>query len=194
VRKASVSRSTAETDITIALNLDGSGQYDSDVPVGFFWHMLSLMTRHGLLDLQMNVVGDTEIDAHHTVEDVGIVLGQALKQALGDKKGIKRYGSATIPMDEVLALCAIDLSGRPFLKFDASFTVPSLGNMDTELVKEFFQSLSVNAGMNIHIKVFHGENNHHIAEAIFKAFAHALREAVSIDPKIKGVLSTKGSI
>ena len=194
MRIAAVTRATKETDISTNLNLDGSGQYEADMPIGFFGHMLEQVVRHGLFDLMLTVKGDIEIDGHHTVEDVGIVLGQALKQALGDKKGIRRYGSATIPMDDALAMCVVDLSGRPYLRFDASFSTPRLGEMDTELVQEFFQAVSFNSGMNLHIKLFHGENNHHIAEAIFKAFGRALCEAVSLDPRVQGVPSTKGTI
>ena len=194
MRTASVSRTTAETDIGVSINLDGSGLFAADMPIGFFKHMLAQVARHGFFDLNLNVTGDIEIDGHHTVEDVGIVLGQALTQALGDKKGIRRYGSAMVPMDDVLALCAIDLSGRPYLHLDATFTALRLGDMDTELIREFFQGLSVHGGMNLHIKVFHGENNHHIAEAVFKAFGRALCEAVSADARVQGVLSTKGSM
>ena len=194
MRTASVKRTTNETDISATFNLDGTGKFNADMPVGFFEHMLSLMTRHGFFDLELNVTGDTHIDAHHTVEDVGIVLGQALTKAVGSKEGLRRYGSATVPMDDVLVLCAVDLSGRPYLHLEADFTIPRLGEMDTELIREFFQAISVHGGMNLHIKMFHGENNHHIAEAIFKAFGRALCEAVSLDPRVQGVLSTKGSI
>ena len=194
MRIGKVKRKTNETDITADFNLDGSGMFDADMPIGFFEHMLVQIALHGFFDLTLKIKGDTEVDAHHTVEDTGIVLGTALLQALGDKKGIRRYGSAIIPMDDVLVLCAIDLSGRSFMNFDAVFTTPSLNEMDTELVKEFFRALSVHTGMNLHIKVLDGENNHHIAEAIFKAFARALSEAVSFDPRVEGHLSTKGSI
>ena len=194
MRTVTISRTTTETDISVTLNLDGEGSFAANMPIGFFKHMLSQVARHGFFDLKLDITGDTDIDGHHTVEDTGIVLGQALTQALGDKKGIRRYGSATVPMDDVLALCAIDLSGRPYLHFDAVFTTPCLGEMDTELLREFFQAISIHGGMNLHIKVFHGENNHHIAEAIFKAFGRALCEAVSQDPRVQGVLSTKGSI
>jgi len=194
MRTAKVHRITNETDIEITLNLDGTGVFESDMPVGFFEHMLVQVSRHGFFDLNIKAKGDTYIDAHHTVEDAGIVFGQALTKAVGDKKGMRRYGSAAIPMDDVLVLCALDLSGRPYLHFEADFTVPKLGEMDTELVKEFFQAVSVHGGMNLHIKLLHGENNHHIAEAIFKAFGRALCEAVGLDSRIQGVLSTKGSI
>jgi len=194
MRTASITRTTNETDISAVLHIDGTGKFTADMPVGFFEHMLSLMTRHGFFDLDLNVTGDTYIDAHHTIEDVGIVLGQAINQAVGDKAGIRRYGSAVVPMDDALVICAVDLSGRPYLVMDTPFTVPSLGEMDTELVREFFQAVSVHGGMNLHIKVPHGENNHHIAEAMFKAFGRALCEAVSLDARVQGVLSTKGSI
>lgn len=194
LRTATITRTTNETDITATLNLDGSGKFESENPIGFFNHMLDQVVRHGFFDLSLKIKGDIEIDGHHTVEDTGIVLGQAIKSALGDKTGIRRYGSAVIPMDETLALCAVDLSGRPYLHFEAAFTVPRLGDMDTELLREFFTGVAVNSGMNLHIKVLHGENNHHIAEAIFKAFGRALCEAASFDGRIKGVLSTKGSI
>ena len=194
MRTAKIQRITNETNIEVALNLDGTGIFDADVPIGFFEHMLAQISRHGFFDLDIKANGDTYIDAHHTVEDTGIVLGQALTKAAGDKQGMRRYGSATIPMDDALVLCALDLSGRPYLHFEADFTTPKLGEMDAELVKEFFQAVSVHGGMNLHIKVLHGENNHHVAEAIFKAFGRALCEAVGLDPRIKGVLSTKGSI
>ena len=194
MRIAAVSRNTKETEISINLNLDGSGEFETDTTIGFFKHMLNQVARHGFIDLMISAKGDTDIDGHHTVEDVGIVLGQALLQALGDKKGIQRYGSAIVPMDDALVLCAIDLSGRPYLHFDAAFTTPRIGEMDTELVREFFQGICNNCGMNLHIKVFHGENNHHIAEAIYKAFGRALCEAVSLNGRVQGVLSTKGSI
>ena len=194
MRTALITRTTNETDISAALNLDGSGIFNADMPISFFEHMLSQVVRHGFFDLELKVAGDTDIDAHHTVEDVGIVLGQVFTQAVGNKAGIRRYGSAIVPMDDVLALCAVDLSGRPYLHLEAEFTTSRLGEMDTELVREFFQAISVHGGMNLHIKVFHGENNHHMAEAIFKAFGRALCEAVSLDPRVQGVLSTKGSI
>ena len=194
MRTAAIKRVTNETDISTVLNLDGTGIFTPDVPIGFFKHMLSLLVRHGFFDLELNITGDTDIDGHHTIEDTGIVIGQALSKALGDKAGIRRYGNAIVPMDDVLVLCAVDLSGRPYFHFEAAFTTPSLGEIDTELVREFFQAISIHGGMNLHIKVLHGENNHHIAEAIFKAFGRALCEAVSIDSRVKGVLSTKGSI
>ena len=194
MRVAAVTRTTNETDISVNLHLDGTGSYEADIPIKFLDHMLVQIARHGFIDLALTAKGDTEIDCHHTVEDIGIVLGQALTQALGDKKGICRYGSAIVPMDDVLALCAIDLSGRPYLHFEADFTTPQLGDMDSEMVREFFQAISVHGGMNLHIKIFHGVNNHHICEAIFKAFGRALSAALSLDPRVQGVLSTKGSI
>ena len=194
MRTANITRTTNETDISVFLNLDGSGSFAADMPVEFLKHMLIQIARHGFIDLRIKAVGDTDIDAHHTVEDIGIVLGQALCEALGDKKNIRRYGSAIVPMDDILAMCAIDLSGRPYLHFEAAFTTPRLGEMDTELIREFFQAVAVHAKMNLHIKIFHGENNHHKAEAIFKAFGRALSEAVSIDERIQGILSTKGSM
>ena len=194
MRTSEVSRVTRETDISLALNLDGSGSFVADMPIGFFRHMMTQVARHGILDLKLKVIGDVEVDGHHTVEDVGIVLGQAITEALGDKAGIRRYGNATIPMDDVLVMCTIDLCGRPYFHFEADFTTAQLGDFDTELVREFFQAVSIHAAMNLHIKVFHGENNHHKAEAIFKAFGRALCEAVAINPRVQGVLSTKGSI
>lgn len=193
-RKAIVNRKTRETDISLELDLDGSGQYDIDTGVGFFDHMLSGFARHGFFDLKLKVTGDLYVDSHHTIEDTGIVLGKAIAQALGEKAGIRRYGHFLLPMDECLVLSAVDLSGRPYLSWDAEFTVPRLGDMDTEMAKEFFYAVSYAAGMNLHIKVLDGTNNHHIMEAMFKAFAKALDEATQEDPRIKGVLSTKGSL
>lgn len=193
-RSAYVERKTKETDIQITLKLDGSGNADIHTGIGFFDHMLDGFTRHGLFDLTVQASGDLEVDSHHTIEDCGIVLGEAIKQALGDKKGIRRYGSVILPMDEVLVLCAIDLSGRPYLGFDTEFTVPALGTMDTEMVKEFFYAISYSAGMNLHFKMLTPGNNHHMAEAMFKAFAKALDAAVSYDDRIVDVLSTKGSL
>lgn len=193
-RKSQISRKTSETDINLSLNLDGSGKGNMNTGVGFFDHMLNLFTRHGLFDLEVRARGDLHVDAHHTVEDVGIVLGQAIKEALGDKKSIQRYGSCFVPMDESLALVVIDLSGRPFLHFDVCLPARMLGTMETELVEEFYRALAFSAGMNIHIKLFYGSNTHHIIEAIFKAFGRALDQAVLIDDRIKGVMSTKGSL
>lgn len=191
-RKAQLVRKTAETDISLSINIDGAGASQIDSGIGFFDHMLTLFAKHGIFDLKLKAAGDLKVDAHHTVEDVGIVLGQALKESLGDKKSIKRYGAAYVPMDEALAMAALDLSGRPFLVFEAPLTQDKVGEMDTELVEEFFRAVAFNAGMNLHIKVFHGKNNHHIIEAIFKAFGRALDEATSVDKRIEGVMSTKG--
>lgn len=193
-RKARVERNTSETKIVVELNLDGSGKYDIDTGIGFFDHMLNGFARHGLFDLTVHAKGDLEVDSHHTIEDTGIVLGTAIKEAIGDKAGIRRFGSMILPMDETLVLCAVDLSGRPYLNFDAAFTVPKVGDMDTEMAREFFYAVSYAAGMNLHIKVLDGVNNHHIMEAMFKAFAKALDEATQSDQRVKGVLSTKGSL
>lgn len=193
-RYAKVIRTTKETDIQLELNLDGSGIANIDTGIGFFDHMLNSFVRHGFFDMNLTVKGDLEVDSHHTVEDTGIVLGQAIKEALGDKAGIKRFGSFLLPMDESLVLCALDLSGRPFLVYDMELTVERLGTMDTELVKEFFYAVSYGCGMNLHIKEIHGANNHHIVEAAFKAFAKALDEATQYDERIHGVLSTKGAL
>lgn len=193
-RRADFVRKTKETDITLSLNLDGKGDAEIDTGVGFFNHMLEGFARHGFFDLDVKVTGDLEVDCHHTIEDAGIVLGTVIKKALGDKKGIRRFGSCILPMDETLVLCAIDLSGRPYLVFDADFTSEHVGDMDTEMVKEFFYAVSYTAGMNLHIKVLEGGNQHHMIEAMFKSFARALDEAVSYDPRIKDVLSTKGSL
>lgn len=193
-RRAKINRTTKETKITLRLDLDGEGNSEIETGVGFFNHMLEGFAKHGFFDLDLNVVGDLDVDGHHTIEDTGIVLGQAINQAVGDKKGIRRYGYFVLPMDDALALCAIDLCGRPYLNFECEFTVPKVGYMDTELVKEFFYAVSYNAGMNLHIKMLAGNNNHHMIEAIFKAFAKALDMAVGYDERIKDVLSTKGSL
>jgi imidazoleglycerol-phosphate dehydratase len=181
-------------NIAITLNLDGSGKADLSTGIGFFDHMLDGFARHGFFDLDCTVKGDLQVDGHHTVEDTGIVLGEAIKKAVGDKKGINRYGYFILPMDDVLALCAVDLSGRPYLNFECEFTVPKVGALDTELVKEFFYAVSYSAGMNLHIKMLSAGNNHHMIEAMFKAFAKALDQAVSYNPKVTGILSTKGSL
>lgn len=191
-RTASISRTTSETDIAVTLNLDGSGRSDIDTGIGFFDHMLRSFAKHGFFDLTVQVKGDLEVDCHHTIEDTGIVLGEAIKKAVGDKKGIRRYGSFALPMDETLVLTALDLSGRPYLCFDADFTVDRVGEFDTEMVREFFYAISYSCGMNLHIRQLAGQNNHHIIEAIFKSFAKALDEATGYDPRIKDVLSTKG--
>ncbi len=208
-RTASVNRNTKETQISMELDLDGQGKGDISTGIGFFDHMLEGFARHGFFDLKVRIDGDLAVDGHHSVEDCGIVLGQAIREALGDKKGIKRFGQSILPMDETLVLCAIDLSGRPYLNFDAKFTVERVGYLDTELVHEFFYAVSYAAGMNLHIKVLDGQNNqymnnhhmnnrhmnnHHMIEAMFKAFARALDEAVTVDERIRDVLSTKGAL
>lgn len=194
MRTASIKRKTSETDIAITLNLDGTGKADIETGIGFLDHMLKSFAKHGFFDLTVRGKGDLYVDYHHTIEDTGIVLGEAIKEALGDKKSIKRYGSMLLPMDETLVLCAIDLSGRPYLNFKGEFTTDRVGDFDTEMVREFFYAVSYSAGMNLHIKQLDGDNNHHIIEAMFKAFAKALDEAVSIDPRIIDVLSTKGAL
>ena len=193
-RIASVNRKTKETDIRMELFLDGTGKYDVSTGIGFFDHMLEGFAKHGFFDMTVKVTGDLQVDGHHTVEDTGIVLGQAIAQAVGDKKGLKRYGYFILPMDDALALCAVDLCGRPYLNFECEFTTERIGNLDTELIREFFYAIAYNAGMNLHIKLLSGTNNHHIAEAVFKAFAKALDMAVSMDSRIEDVLSTKGSL
>ena len=193
-RIAQIQRKTKETDIQVKLNLDGSGNSVINTGIGIFNHMLEGFSKHGFFDLNLNCEGDLAVDCHHTIEDCGIVLGNAIREALGDKSGIKRFGSCILPMDESLVLCAIDLSGRPYLVFDGEFTTEKIGYMDTEMVKEFFYAISYSAGMNLHIKVLTPGNNHHMAEAMFKAFARALDEAVSHDPRVQGILSTKGSL
>jgi imidazoleglycerol-phosphate dehydratase len=193
-RAADVSRKTKETRVRVALNLDGTGKSSPETGVGFFNHMLDLLSRHSLIDLTVNAEGDLEVDAHHTVEDVGIVLGQALEQALADKRGIHRYGWAMVPMDESLAQVAIDLSGRAAFVFNVQFRSESIGTFPAELVEEFFKALATSAKMNLHIQVPYGTNNHHIAEAIFKGVAKALRQAVTPDPRNPDVPSTKGSL
>ena len=193
-RIAEYTRKTKETDIYLSFDLDGRGDAKVDTGIGFFDHMLDGFARHGLFDLNVKVTGDLVVDCHHTIEDTGIVLGNAIKKAVGDKKGIKRFGSCMLPMDETLVLCAVDLSGRPYLSFDAEFTTDRVGYMDTEMVKEFFYAISYSAGMNLHLKVITGGNNHHMIEAMFKAFAKSLDEATIIDPRITDILSTKGSL
>ncbi len=193
-RSANISRTTKETDISMQLNIDGAGKGNIHTGIGFFDHMLEGFSRHGFFDLDLKIKGDLEVDGHHTVEDCGIVLGQAIKEAVGDKKGIKRYGYFILPMDEVLVLCAVDLCGRPYLSFEADFTVERVGELETELIKEFFYAVSYSAAMNLHIKVLTPGNNHHMIEAMFKAFAKALDMAVDSDNRIADVLSTKGSL
>ena len=194
IRSAHCKRKTRETDIDLMFTIDGSGQSSITTDIGFFDHMLDGFARHGLFDLDVTVKGDLLVDCHHTIEDCGIVLGEAIKQAVGDKKGICRYGSCILPMDETLVLCAIDLSGRPYLSFDAEFTTNRIGYMDTEMIREFFYAISYSAGMNLHIQVLKAGNNHHMAEAMFKAFAKALDAATTKDPRIADILSTKGSL
>ena len=193
-RIATCIRKTKETDIELRLNLDGTGKTNICTGVGFFDHMLDGFARHGLFDLELKVAGDLDVDCHHTIEDTGIVLGQAIAEALGDKKGIKRYGSFLLPMDETLALCAIDLSGRPYLNFQAEFSVEKLEDFDTEMFREFFYAVSYSAAMNLHLKILDEGNNHHMAESLFKAFGKALDMAVSEEPRMKDVWSTKGSL
>lgn len=193
-RSTTIERTTKETDIHMILNLDGKGNSDIQTGIGFFDHMLEGFAKHGFFDLKVRIKGDLCVDGHHTVEDCGIVLGQAIKEALGDKKGIKRFGSFLLPMDDALVLCAVDLCGRPYFAFDCAFTSPKVGELETELVREFFYAVSYSAGMNLHLKLLSGENNHHMIEAMFKAFAKALSEAVTKDDRISGVLSTKGSL
>lgn len=193
-RTATVTRQTRETDITVTLNLDGSGRADLATGIGFFDHMLDGFARHGLFDLTVRCTGDLQVDCHHTIEDVGITLGQAIAKALDDKVGLVRYGSCLLPMDETLALCAVDLCGRPYFVYDANFATPACGGMDTQMAREFFYAVSYAAAMNLHLKVLYGENDHHKLEAMFKAFAKALSAATRQDARIEGVLSTKGSL
>lgn len=193
-RKASIKRKTGETDIDINLNIDGEGKYDVDTGIGFFDHMLSLFSKHGLIDLQIKAKGDTYVDSHHTVEDVGIVLGQCIKAAIGDKVSINRYGTVFVPMDESLAQVSLDVSGRPYLVFDAEFTTDKLGDFDTEMVEEFFRAVAFNSGITLHARVIYGKNNHHMVEALFKALGRAICEALSRNERIKGVMSTKGML
>lgn len=193
-REANIKRTTKETDIAVTLNLDGTGKGEIATGIGFFDHMLAGFTKHGFFDTKISVKGDLEVDGHHTVEDTGIVIGQAIKEAIGNKAGIKRYGSFILPMDDALCLCAVDLCGRPYFNFECEFPVERVGELDTELVKEFFYAISYSAGMNLHIKMLNGDNAHHMIEAMFKAFAKALDEATSFDERLTGVLSTKGSL
>ncbi len=195
MRSATVTRKTAETDISVEINLDGTGTYDNQTGVGFFDHMLDQLARHSLTDMKIRCSGDLHIDDHHTVEDVGIALGQALAQALNDKKGIRRYGACLLPMDDALVRAALDLSGRPYLVWDMELPTSKIGSFDTELVREFFQALSTHGGITLHVDALHGINSHHMAEAAFKAVARALREAVETDPrKSDAIPSTKGAL
>ncbi len=193
-RQATVERKTKETDIFLHLVLDGTGKGNIDSGIGFLDHMLEGFARHGFFDLEAKVKGDLHVDGHHTVEDAGIVLGQAIKEALGNKEGIRRYGSCILPMDDALVLCAVDLCGRPYFSYECEFPTEKIGGLDTELVREFFYAISYSAGMNLHIRMLSGVNSHHIAEAMFKAFAKALDEATGKDGRIQDVLSTKGSL
>ncbi len=193
-RYAEIRRTTGETDILVQLELDGTGKADIHTGIGFFDHMLHAFARHGFFDLTVHCDGDLEVDGHHTIEDVGIVLGQAILQAAGDKKGIRRYGSFVLPMDETLVICALDLCGRAYFSNNCTFTVDKIGGFETEMFQEFFLAVANNAFMNLHIKQLDGVNNHHIAEAAFKAFAKALDQATSFDPRVTDVLSTKGSL
>lgn len=193
-RVATINRKTKETDIFCELNLDGMGESEISTGIGFLDHMLTSFAKHGFFDLKLTCKGDLNVDCHHTIEDCGIVLGTCIKKALSDKTGIKRYGSFMLPMDETLVLCAIDLSGRPYLNFDASFDVERVGYFDTEMVREFFYAISYTCGMNLHIKVLDGSNAHHMIEAMFKAFSKALDEASSKDPRITSILSTKETL
>lgn len=193
-RIAKIDRKTKETDVSITLNLDGKGISSVNTGIGFFDHVLEGFSKHGFFDLDCQVKGDLQVDGHHTVEDTGIVLGQAIAKAVGDKAGIKRYGFFILPMDDALCLCAVDLCGRPYFSFDFNFSTEKVGELDTELVREFFYAVSYGAGMNLHFKILSGSNSHHVIEAMFKAFAKALDVAVSFDDRVSGVLSTKGAL
>lgn len=194
MRNAKIKRKTGETDILVQFTADGSGKASVDTGIGFFDHMLTLFTHHGLFDLTVVCGGDLTVDGHHSVEDVGICLGQAVKSALGDKAGIRRYGTSFVPMDETLMLVSLDISGRPYLVYEAEVSAPMIGAFDTELTEEFLRAFSVHAGITLHVKCIHGKNAHHIVEAVFKALGRALGEAVQKDPRIQGVLSTKGAL
>ncbi|AKA70031.1 imidazoleglycerol-phosphate dehydratase HisB [Clostridium scatologenes] len=194
MRTAQIDRKTLETDISIEINLDGSGKHDIDTGIGFFDHMLCLMSKHGLIDVKIKAKGDLYVDPHHTIEDVGITFGKCIEKALEDKSGIKRYGTVFLPMDEALAMVSMDISGRAYIVFDAEFNSDRVGEMDTELVEEFFRAVAFNAGITLHEKILYGKNSHHMIEALFKAFGKALKEAITKDERIKGVMSTKGSL
>ncbi len=194
-RTASISRKTNETDISVSINLDGQGAFDISTGSGFFDHMLEQLSKHSLIDMKIKAIGDLHIDDHHTVEDTGIAIGQALSRALGDRRGINRYASFNLPMDEAMTRAAVDVSGRPYLIWNVEFSRDKLGTIDTELFREFFQALAQNAGITLHVENLYGENNHHIAETCFKAVARALRHAVEVDPRQVGVIpSTKGTL
>ena len=194
MRCSTIKRKTNETDIIIDLNFDGEGKFAIETGIGFLDHMLGLFAKHGIFDLKISCLGDLDVDAHHTVEDVGIVLGQAMNQAFGDKEGINRYGNSSVPMDEALVSVSLDISNRPYLVFNVDFRSEIVGEMETELFEEFFRALIINAGLTLHINMEYGQNNHHIIEALFKAFAKALKAAVSKNENIKGIMSTKGLI
>ncbi len=194
MREAQITRKTSETEVNIKINLDGCGTYDVDTGIGFFDHMLCLMAKHGLIDLQVKAKGDLYVDPHHTVEDIGITLGKCIEKALEDKTCMKRYGTVFLPMDEALAMISMDISGRPYIVFDAEFNSQRVGEMDTELVEEFFRAVAFNAGITLHVKILYGKNTHHMIEALFKAFGKALKEATTKDNRINGIMSTKGSL
>ncbi len=193
-RTADLKRTTKETDVRLRIDLDGTGNAEIDTGIGFFDHMLNGFAKHGLFDLSVHVKGDLAVDCHHTVEDTGLVLGNAIKKALGEKEGIRRFGECILPMDDALVLCAIDLSGRPYLGFEAEFTTERVGYLETETIREFFYAVCTSSGMNIHLRVLSGENSHHIIEAMFKSFAKALDQATMIDPRITELMTTKGSL
>ena len=194
MRNAEIMRDTFETKIKMKIDLDGTGENNISTGIGFFDHMLTHISKHGFIDLDVDAKGDVEVDCHHTIEDVGIVLGKCIAKALGDKKGIKRYGFFILPMDEALILCSMDISGRAYLNFDVTFPTQKCGDMDMEMVEEFFRAVTANAGIDMHIKMLAGKNSHHIAEGVFKAFGKALDMATSYDDRIEGVLSTKGML
>ncbi len=194
MRTSEIARKTLETEIMVKLNLDGTGKTDIDTGVGFLDHMLTLLGKHGFLDLTVKAQGDLNVDSHHTVEDVGLALGQALHEALGNKAGIHRYGSCLLPMDETLAQIALDFSGRPFLVWHADIPRVMLGNMEAEMLEEFFRAVAMESGLTLHVNLLYGKNTHHMAEAIFKGFARAVAEAVAIDPRVQGVMSSKGTL
>lgn len=194
MRSAKIARKTFETQVELEINLDGKGDVGIDTGVGFLDHMLTLLAKHGFLDLQLKAAGDLQVDAHHTVEDCGIVLGQAIKEALGNKEGIHRYGSCLLPMDEALAQVALDFSGRPFLAWKAEIPKVMLGNMEAEMIEEFFRAVAMESGLTLHIRILEGKNTHHMVEAVFKAFARAFADAIALDRRVKGVMSSKGSL